>query len=364
MSKILYTLIIIIILCEAAFAQDASAKREVLHKAQETAGLCFQLQSISPESGSSKSYRLLAIPIQARYEHNRYVTYTLRYNLGHQSFAGDGLFSFGNLDLGVRVLSGEKMTYMGEITLPTGSQGFEYDELNAVSAGRLPFINAPLIYRASGMSLKLGASFGTQMSESASIAFGARYSVRSSYTPLADGPRYNPSDELMIAAGIDYGDEETVGFLGDLQISLYSDEKVDHETYSDPGIGFALSGDVYFNHLTINLLFYKRGESDLSYAGDFKPPSILRFKLSHQDVWDIIPLSFPVPVMPYLGYMKTGEGTMVDGASLFLLGATIGGVKYNGFPFSPYFEIGFGKIGSEASTFGLKAGTDVAFQVY
>jgi len=363
-SKLLNILILLAFIIQAGVAQEILAKRDILLNTHETAGLCFQLQSMSPEEGDSKSYKMLAIPIQARYEHNRYVTYTMRYSLGHQSFAGDGLFTFSNLDLGVRVLSGEKMTYMGELSLPFGSEEFKHDELSAASAGRLPFINAPLIYKASGMSLKLGASYGTQMSENTSIAIGARYSVRGSYTPIKDGPKYNPSDELMIAAGIDYGDEESVGFLGDLQVSLYSDEKVDHETYSDPGIGFSLSGDFYFNHFKINSLFYKRGESDLSYAGEFKPPSILRLKISHDDVWDYIPLNLSIPVMPYIGYMMTGEGTMVEGSNLILLGATLGGIAYNDFPLSPYFEIGFGKIGDETSTFALKIGTDVAFQVY
>ncbi|NQT26431.1 hypothetical protein HQ585_13845 [candidate division KSB1 bacterium] len=363
-NKLTKSVIILLFLYQIVFAQSTTAKKNILLKTHETAGLCFQLQSMSPESGSSKSYKMLAIPIQAKYNHNRYVAYTLRYNMGHQSFDGNGLFSFGNLNLGVRVLSGEKMTYMGELILPTGSQEFERNDLNTTSAGRLPFINAPLIYRASGMGLKLGASYGTQINEHTTVAFGARYSVRGSYTPIKKGTKYNPSDELMIAAGIDYGDAESLGFMGDLQISLYSDEKVNHETYSDPGIGFSLSGDFYFSHLKINSLFYKRGESDLSYAGEFKPPSILRLKLSHKDVWDYIPLNLSVPVMPYIGYMMTGEGTMVDGSNLILLGATFGGVTYNEFPLSPYLEIGFGKIGDETSTFGLKIGTDVAFQVY
>ena len=354
----------LVFIIHSGMAQNTSTCRNILLKTHETAGLSYQFQSMSPKEGDSKNYQMLAIPIQARYEHSRYVTYTMRYSMGHQSFAGDGLFTFSNLDLGVRVLSGEKMTYIGELSLPVGSEKFKRDELNAASAGRLPFVNAPLIYKASGMGLKLGASYGTQMNENTSIAVGARYSVRGSYTPIKDGAKYNPSDELMIAAGIDYGDEASAGFLGDLQVSLYSDEKVDGETYSDPGIGFAFSGDVFIKRLTLNLLLYKRGESDLSYAGEFKPPSIFRFKLAHKDVWDFILITFSKPVLPYIGFLKTGEGTLVDGASLFLLGASVGDVTYNDFPLSPYFEIGFGKIGDETSTFGLKIGTDVAFQVY
>jgi hypothetical protein len=337
---------------------------QMLLKTHETAGVLFQLQSFSPESGSGKSYTLLAIPFQARYEHNRYITYTLRLNQGFQSFDGTGMYTLGDINLGISALSGENMTYLGEITLPIGSKNFEYAKLSTASAGRLPFVNAPVIYGASGLGLKIGASYGKQTSENTSIAFGARYHMRGEYKPVKGGAKYDPSNEFMLAAGIDHGDEEKVGFTGDLQILLYSEEKVGGKKYSDPGTGFCLSGDVYINHLNVNLLYFQRGESELSYSGTFKPPSIFRFKLSHQDVWNFIPLKFPVTVMPYVGYMKTGESTLVGGASLFLLGAYLEDYKLNGYPLKPFVEINFGSIGGDAGTFGFKIGTDVSFQMY
>jgi hypothetical protein len=365
MKMNLHKLILVFMVCimpVLLFPQQNQS--QMLLKTHETVGLTFQMQSISPDAGDSKAYTLLAVPIQARYEYSRYLTFNMLFNHGYQSFDGTGLYGLGDLHLSGQYLYREDITFVGGITLPIGTKKLEYEKLTATSAGRLPFVNAPIVCGMSGFGINFGASYGSQVNEETSIALGALYRMRGTYKPIKDGSDYNPSDEFMLAAGVDYGDEETLGFFGDLQLSFYTEEKINGEKYADPGMGFALNGKLYINRFNLTLLYYHRGESDLGYAGDFKPPSIFSLKLGHKDAWSYLPFGSTLPVLPYIGFTKTGEGTLVDAATLFLLGACLEDFKLNGYPLRPFIEINFGSIGDDASTFGLKIGTDVSFQIY
>ena len=240
---------------------------------------------------------------------------------------------------------------------------FKY-EITATSAGRFPFINSQLVFGNTGFGLNAGASYGHQLNDETSIAMGAVYYIRGSYTPIKGSPKYDPSDELLLAAGVDYGDKEDIGFIGDIQLSIYSAEKTDGKKVSEPGTGFVFSGKTFYHDFQLSTLFYQRGKSDLSYGGEFKPPSILSFKLSYQEIWSIIPLSLPVQLMPYIGFEHTGEGTLVDAANRFLLGGYLMDLGFNGYPLSPFFEISLGSVGKDTGTFGLRLGTNVSFQLY
>lgn len=363
--KILIIILLLFCLSIPIFAQGTQTSSSTfLKRMEDSAGVSFQMCAISPKSGDSKTYTAFAIPLQARYEHNRYMSFSLRLNQGFQSYDKTGLYGLGDMYVNCRYLFRENITFVGDITLPIGTDKLSFNEITAASAGRFPFINSQLVFGNSGFGLNAGASYGHQLNQETSIALGAIYYIRGGYTPIKGRSKYDPSDELLLAAGIEYGDKENIGFIGDIQLSFYSAEKTDGKKVSEPGTGFAFSGKTFYHDFRLSTLFYKRGKSDLSYGGEFKPPSILSFKLSYQEIWSVVPLSLPVSLMPYIGYEHTGEGTMVDAANQFLLGGYLMDFYFNGYPLSPFFEISLGSAGKDTSTFGLKFGTVVSFQVY
>lgn len=355
MNKYMIFIILLSLLTLNAVSADSMFKQ-----IEESIGPAFQMFKISPDAGEGKTYTVFSLPLWAKYTPSRYVTYSAQLNQGFQSFDGTGLYGLSNLNLNVRYLHSETMTIVGGVTVPIGSKNLKYDELTTISAGRIPFVNSPLDLASSGFGLNVGLSYGLQMSEAMSLAFGAAYFVRGSYTPVKDGSSYNPSDELLLAVGMEYGDKEVFAFIGDFQFSLYSEEKSDGAKLSDPGLGMALSGTCYFNSLKLRMLFYKRGESDLAFGGAFKPPSILSFKLNHQNI--LLPVL--MPMIPYIGFEHTGEGSLVDSANLFLFGVYQEKHVMNGFPISPFLEISFGSTSGKTGLFGLKLGTNITFQMY
>jgi hypothetical protein len=349
-------LIAIFILCMIpALLFPQQNRSSMLLKTHETAGIYLQAQAIAPGKGNTQFYNLLSIPVQIRYESNRYFSLTFRLNQGSQSYGGTGLYSLGDLEVDARYLQGENLTFVGGVRLPTGTKALDYDQLIATSAGRLPFINAPVICGASGFGMHVGLSYGQQPNEKTAVAIGVLYTQRDEYTPIKDGGKYDPTDAFMVAGGIEYKDGQEWGFMCDVQFIKYSKEKMDGEELSDPGRGVALSGKFFLRQLELRTLYYYRDESHRKNAGDFIPPSVLNLKLGHRGVR---------PFIPYIGLTLTSQGTLVEAASLFLAGFYFEKFKLGDYPMNPYIEVNFGTIGSKTKTFGIKIGTDVSFQIY
>jgi hypothetical protein len=336
-------------------AQPSGSIRDHLMRTHETAGVNFQMQSITPEKGEAQNYNVLAIPLQIRYEHSRYFSLTFRMNQGQQSYGGNGLYSLGDLSIGARYLSGENWTFIGGVTLPTGTKELDYDQLIATSAGRLPFINAPVTFGVSGFGMHIGGSYGQQPNEKTSLAIGILYRSRGEYAPVEGGEKYDPSDVFMIAGGVEYQDGEDWGLMFDFQLINYSKEKFNGEEIADACQGVALSGYLFSGQWKLMALYYHRDKSTRKYAGDFVPPSILNLKLAYRG---------GRPFVPYVGVTSTGEGTLVEKALLTHIGFYFEGLQWNRYPMNPYVEINFGSIGDKTKTSGFKIGTDISFQMY
>lgn len=337
------------------FSQQSGSIRDHLMRTHETAGVCFQMQTITPEKGNKQTYQILSIPFHMRYERSRYLSFMLRLNQGYHSYGGTSLYTLGDLELSARYLSGENMTIGGGITLPTGTKGLNYNQLSITSAGRLPFIHAPVIYGTSGFGFYGEISYGKQTTEKRSFAIGARYRKRGGYTYIEGGGKYDPADEFMLAGGLEYKDGDDRGYMANIQIISYSVEKMDGEEISDPGTGFAFNGHYFLRQWQLIALYYQRGESQRQNAGDFTPPSILNVKLGYQKTR---------PFISYVGLTYTGEGTLVDTAILMLAGFYFEDFKIGGYPWNPFVEVNYGMVGEHTKTLGLKIGTDVSFQIY
>ena len=350
---------VILLVLVLIFTVNASS---LLQKTHERAEINLHYCNISPDIGDSKTYKALSIPIVAQMQYNRYMKFYAKLNQGFQSYDGNGIYGFSDLDLSGSYLYDE-ITIVGGIRLPIGTKNLDSDGFTAVSAGRLPYINSSLAFAGSGFGFHTGASYGMEMSSDLSLAFGALYYFRGQYDPTKNIEEYNPADEFRLAAGADYGDNE-FGFFGKTVLSFYTKEKLKGKELSDPGMGFNFVGNFMMSGWNLETILSKRGESKLKIGGDFEPPSLLSFKLSYADVWDYVSFLEDYSLMPYVGFEKTGEGTMTKGSGKLLIGCFIKNFNFKGFPGTPYLELNFGSISGDASLFGFRIGSDIKFQIY
>jgi hypothetical protein len=346
---IIYSLFIITI--------HAYAGSPLLQRIEENAGVTLQLQQISPEDGEGSTYACFAIPLEFNYAPSRYTSMRVRLNQGYQSFAGTGLYGLGDLNISGKYLFRKNMTLLGGIVLPVGKKELTVEEIGTTSAARIPFINSPLIYGNSGFGLHIGLSYGKELNERTGLAVGLSYRLRTTYKPIKDSPEYNPSDEFMLAAGLNNGDKNK-GYTADVQLSLYTAEELDGKKFSKGGTGVAISCKGFLRDYRADVLYYQRQASKLEYGGDFKPPLIINLKVGKKGLLPVQEL------VPYLGFEHTGEGTLIDSANLLLLGAYYEEISYNGYPLSPFLQLSYGWVGDKSSTLGFKVGTNISFQIY
>lgn len=338
----------------------------LLEKTHERAGVNLQYCRISPKIGDAVSYTALSFPITARVQTSRYLKIAAKLNQGYQSYDGNGLYGFSDLEIGGSYLM-ENYTIIGGIRLPMGTKDLSSKEFTSVSAGRLPYINSSLVYAGSGFGFHSGISYGMEMSSNLSLALGAIYFFKGAYDPIKGINDFNPSDEFRLAAGMDYkkGDFR---FFGKTVISFYTNEKYEDD-YSnnykvEPGAGFNFAGNFTWSDWHLETILSKRGESKSKWGGDFEPPSLLSLKVSYDNVWDYAAVLEEHSIMPYIGFEKTGKGSMTKEATQFLLGCYLQNFSYKGFPGIPFLELNFGTVSGDASLLGFKIGVDFDFQIY
>jgi len=214
-----------------------------------------------------------------------------------------------------------------------------------------------LIYGNSGFGFHVGYSRGLELNERTSLAVGISYRVRTAYKPVEKKPEYDPSNELMLAAGVNCGDR-LKGYTADLQFSIYSAEKLDDRDYSKGGTGIAVSAKGFLNNWRAEALYYQRQASELQYGGEFKAPLIMDVKIGRTG---LLPLA---SLIPYAGFEHTGEGTLMPAANVVLIGAYFEELQYNGYPLSPFVQVSFGSVGDNSNTLGFKVGSNISFQMY
>lgn len=345
------------------FAQSETRSIGFLQKLEESAGFNLQFFNINPDIGAKRSFTSFSLPLHTNYTYNRYLSFAISFNQGYQSFDGNGIYGVGDLLLSSRLLLNKNITIVGGFTLPTGSKELKPEELSATSAGRIPFINSPLRYGSSGFGFRGGFSYGSQLNSKTAIAAGIKYFYRGEYNPLEFVKDYDPSDELRLSAGIDYGNRES-GLIAKTMLSFFTKERVAGNDQSEPGLGFAFQGTGFYQGWKLATTFYKRQKTKLTYGGKFKPPSLVNFKISHGEILNYLPGSSDIKALPYLGFEHTGEGTVVKSANIFLFGLFWQNLQYKEYPLAPYLELNFGSLAGDARILGLELGTNVTFQIY
>lgn len=340
------------ILSLSAFAQ--------FRKTTETVGVNFQWHRFSSD-GAETDYYALAIPLRAVYAPGRYTSFSFFLNQGYQSYAQTGLYGLGNLAVEFRQMFNENFTLQLQAVAPTGTQELERLELNAASAGKIPYINAPSTYANQGLGFKGGLAFAQQAGEGFKIGLGASYTYRGSYRPVKDGGEFDPSDEILLAAGVEIGSEQG-GIIADFRYAFYNPEKAEieenagKEEISTPGDAISLSGQIFLSSLQLSVLYYDRVATQFPAGGEFKSPAVLTVRLANRFGNSVF--------VPYLGYEYNDEGDLILSANVLLVGGYFHNFTPGGFPFSPYLEVKYGEVAPGASMLGFRVGTSLAFQLY
>lgn len=325
-----------------------------LRKTTETLGVNFQGHRFS-SNGLDRDYYAVAIPLRVSYTPDRYTALTLAFNHGYQSYDGVGLYGVGNLTAGLRRMFGESFSLQVQGVFPTGTRELEPLKLGTTSAGKIPYINAPLTYANQGFGGKGGFAFARQASESFKLALGASYTYRGSYTPVLGGGDFDPSDEIQLSAGLEIGDREG-GLIGDVRYSIYDSEKSGDVEIAAPGDAIVVSGQIFLNTLQLSGLYYDRVATQFPFGGEFKSPMVINARLAFR-------LGSRV-FIPYVGYEHNGDGDRILAADVLLVGGYFSNFTPGGFPFTPYLEIKYGDVGPDASMLGFRVGTAWSFQMY
>lgn len=303
------------------------------------------------------------LPFRATFEHDRYRSCSLTLNQGFQSFEEEGVYGISDLNLSVSQLlsqnigplKAEEWTFIAGLTIPVGTKELESEKRAPASAGKLPYVHTPLSYGASGFGFRVGSAYGHQISEELIIGVGASYDFRGSYAPYKDGREYDPSDEILVAAGFEYGDQDG-GLIGDVQLGSYTSEKWGDQEGLSPGMGLSISGRAFTEGKKIMLAYTTRGK-DKKGVVEFQVPSVLTVKYAQE-------LGFTDPIIPYVGVERSSEGTRIPPATVFLLGGSIKNHLWRDYPVDPYLEVKYGDIGNDSKTLGLKIGTTIALRMY
>ena len=335
---------------------------QFLQKTTETTGMHIQWNRFSSDF-ESQSYVAFVLPFRATFQQNRYRSFSLTLNQGFQSFEEEGVYGISDLRVSLKQLlsrnigplKAEEWTFVADLTIPVGTKELEREQLTATSAGRLPYVHTPLSYGASGLGFKVGSAYGHQLTEDVVIGLGLSYDFRRKYKPIQGGSEYDPSDEILLAVGLEYGDRD-FGCIGDVQLGFYTSEKVDGREGLSPGMGLSVSGRVFREETELSVMYTTRGKDEQGVIA-FQVPSVLTVKLAQG-------FAFADPIVPYLGLERNNEGTRVPAATVLLLGGHIRSRLWGGYPVDPYVEVKYGNIGNESNTLGFKFGTTVALRVY
>ncbi|GAB4326855.1 MAG: hypothetical protein Kow0037_00030 [Calditrichia bacterium] len=342
------------------FSVSVSAQ---LRRTTENLGLNFHYQQFDV-NGDKTDYLMFSLPLQAVFSPNRYTHLSLRFDQGYQSFDENNLYGIGDLQVRLQhtlskdlaFLRAESWTFFAEAHAPTGKKELSANELTVVSVSRIPYVASPLTYAKAGFSAKGGAVFSTQLNETANLAVGGWYFYRGEYTPLKGGNKFDPSDEIAITAGFQWGTLQS-GLFTDLRYSFYNDEKVDGRKIATPGNAILASAQGFMGRSELTVLFFSRKETEFEIGSDFKSPSYLSVKLGYRTDAD-------ARWIPYVGYLHNGEGSRIDAGNLGLLGIYTRNIQVGGFPINPYLELRYGSIGDDAKSFGVQLGTQFTFQLY
>ena len=334
---------------------DSTVSLFSMRRIEECVGMNAQYALIQADDADPRTYSLISLPFFLDYSPSRYIRYSLSLNHGYQMLDSTGLYSLSDLNIDINYKVRQQLTLTAGASLPVGTAGMSMDQFSVISAGKLPFIDAPTLYRKSGLGIHAGISVGDQISENTSIAFGAAYYYRSAYVPIENGLEYDPGDMVMLSFGLDSGDPNKFGFFGDLQVSVYTPEKMQQEDINQATLGVAFSGIAYLDKFKLSTLVLYRGKSRLVYGGEFQAPSLQNLKLGYR---------LKPYILPYAGYEHIGEGSRVPESHFLLLGTVYEDFILNGYPLSPYIELRAGTLDPDATVFAVKLGTLFSFQIY
>lgn len=342
------------------FASPISA--QFLQRTTETMGMHVQWNRFFSDF-EHQSYVAFVLPFRATFQQNRYRSFSMMLNQGFQSFEEEGVYGISDVRVSLKQLlsrnigplKAEEWTFVADLTIPVGTKELERKQLTTTSAGRLPYVHTPLSYGASGLGFKVGSAYGHQLTEDVVIGAGVSYDFRGKYKPIQGGSEYDPSDEMLVAVGLQYGDRD-FGCIADVQLGFYTSEKVDDREGWSPGMGLAFSGRAFREGNELMVMYTTRGK-DKKGVVEFQVPSVLTVKYAHA-------FGFTGSVVPYVGLEWNNEGSRVPAATVFLLGGHIRSHLWGGYPVDPYVEVKYGDIGNESKTLGFKFGTTIALRVY
>jgi hypothetical protein len=136
------------------------------------------------------------------------------------------------------------------INIPSGKESLSSSEFSSTILLSRDIFNFRNPILGQGTNIFAGATWAAEIENDIVIGAGASYQIRGEYQPLTEQSSiYNPSDELLLSAGIDFRIDKTKNISADITGVFFNEDKVDGEIVFSAGNRFvySLGYKQYFN---------------------------------------------------------------------------------------------------------------------
>jgi hypothetical protein len=161
------------------------------------------------------------------------------------------------------------------VNLPTGKKGLTQDEFETSLLISNEVFDLQIPNVGQGLTVQPGLAWATSLGDKFSIGAGASYQYRAKYKPLADYGDYDPGDEVLLTAGVDFRLGETSTLAADVVFTAYGTDKLDDEDVFASGSKIAANAQfrksLGQHELLISTRYRSLSPGQIGFAGTLVP---------------------------------------------------------------------------------------------
>jgi len=299
---------------------------------------------------------------------------------------GGALSGLSDAQLGAAYsLEAARLAFSLGVSLPTGRQELTLDEFRTSLdvSNRLFRFRSP--QSGQGVKMQPAVLWAAPISRDAVAGLGAAYQYRAPYSPIKGLGEYDPGDEIILTAGVDYSTGEASSIGLDAVYSHYGNDKFGGMELFRYGDRLTLNGQYRTafgkNTFRVSLQYRVKADSDLwptfdEYSAAAPPPGspYAGYVISVQEVQE----PDNMELAAYYGWTITKQtllGFELHALYFVETDAPLSGVTLAGAALAPEFRIGRltvpVRIGFSAGTFsrggsltGIEAGAGIRYVMY
>ena len=209
-----------------------------------------------------------------------------------------------------RRLTGSTIVFSVSANLPSGQTGLSADKKPTAILMSQNYLNLNLSTYGQGFNLAPGVTWAYSVNDDVAVGVGASYQYKGAFNPWADVDSYDPGNEILLTAGVDYRIDESLSVSGDLSYAAYGTDYLDGKESFDAG------NRITFIAQALKLMGHHRGRLIALYRARGKNDVLVSGQLVTQDE-RTLPNQFEIVGMTDLRVSSRAMVGLRIGASLF-----------------------------------------------